>query len=230
MINTKAKLALVLGSFLVLAVAGIVLTAHHKPSETVEILDAVTVERTSETLAPPITAAPVTTTVVTPTTPAPVKAAPVAHRQKAVITTSTTVQGEDFPSPLQVAQLEVGKRGSYTEGGFWCARFVSWTGEQAGLKDFKSADGPAELWRQAMEDNRVHPLPQVGDMGFTDLRAPSERSSELDIQVLHVFIVESVEGNVVHTIEGNVAGSDVVARNTRSVDDGMVIAFASFPG
>lgn len=136
--------------------------------------------------------------------------------------------GEDFPTPLQVAQAEVGKRGPYADSGFWCAKAVSYFAEQAGVPNWTSHPGPSALWADAMKMDRVHPLPQVGDMGFADLRDPSTRA-EYDVQPMHVFIVEAVDGNTIHTIEGNMAGTDVVSRNVRLLDDGMTIAFASFP-
>ena len=44
----------------------------------------------------------------------------------------------------------------------------------------------------------------------------------------HVGIVESVDGQVIHTIEGNADGSGLVTRQTREIGDGYVIAFAPF--
>lgn len=184
---------------------------------------------------------PTTTSTSTTMAPVPTTAPAVERRPavkpaavKATTTTLDTVpeseaMGEDFPSPLQVAQSMVGTSPDYAEKGFWCAKAVSDWAEQAGVPNWTSRPGPSALWADAMNDNRVHQLPQVGDMGFADLRLPSERASEYDTQVMHVFIVEAVEGNVVSTIEGNFDGSKLIGRNTRSVDDGMVIAFASFP-
>lgn len=181
-------------------------------------------------------------TTTTSTTAAPQIATPVAIEHKAVpkpvvrkATTTTTVDttpeteamDEDVhPSPLQVAQTYVGKPNQW--GPNWCAKFVSAMAQEAGVPNWTSRPGPSALWADAMNGNRVHPLPQVGDMGFADLRDPSTRA-EYDVQPMHVFIVESVNGDEYSTIEGNFDETQLVVRNTRHVSDGYTIAFASFP-
>lgn len=184
-----------------------------------------------------------TATTSTSTTAAPEIAQPVTIERKAVVkaiaqkaTTTTTVftaedkDMADVTTPLQMAQLEVGKRGSYADGGFWCAKAVSYFAEQAHVAGWVTEDGPAALYANAIRDGRVHALPEGGDMGFADLRDPATRARGdiPDVQIMHVFMVESVDGNEIHTIEGNALGSDVVIRNVRHLDDFYVIAFASF--
>lgn len=132
----------------------------------------------------------------------------------------------DVKTPLQVAETYVGKPNQW--GPNWCAKFVSWSAEQAGVPNWTSRPGPSALWADAMKTDRVHPLPKVGDMGFADLRDPSTRA-EYDTQVMHVFIVSAVNGDEYSTVEGNFDDTQLVVRNTRHVSDGFTIAFASFP-
>jgi hypothetical protein len=137
----------------------------------------------------------------------------------------------DVRTPLQVAVSMVGQHPSYADQGFWCAKAVDDWATQAGVKNWVSRPGPSALFYDALNDNRVHPLPQVGDMGFADLRDPSEKApSDIpDVQIMHVFIVSAVNGDEYSTVEGNFDSSQLVVRNTRHVSDGFTVAFASFP-
>ena len=77
----------------------------------------------------------VTTTTTTMTVP-PLSSAQLRKLRVQASTTapkqqSTTTTTEAPKTPLKIAQSQVGKTGPYAEGGFWCAKFVSWVAEQA---------------------------------------------------------------------------------------------------
>jgi hypothetical protein len=67
---------------------------------------------------------------------------------------STTTTTEAPKAPLEVALSQLGKTGAYAEGGFWCAKFLSWTAEQAHVEGFILRDGPSGLYAM--------PSPTVG--------------------------------------------------------------------
>jgi hypothetical protein len=137
-------------------------------------------------------------------------------------TTTTTVRVPK--TPLEVAQAEVGKAGSYADGGFWCAKFISWVAGQAHVGGFEQSDSPARLYAVAKEEGRLTDTPQPGYLVFIDLTGESFANE----YVSHVGIVESVDGDTIRTIEGNADDSGVVTRQQRQIGDGYVIDFAPF--
>lgn len=175
--------------------------------------------------------------------------------KKPVSVQITTTSIPRLKTPLEVAQSMIGHRPTYADKGFWCALFVNDVAQKVGLKNWTNEPGPSDLFNDALRDGRVHPQPQVGDMAFFDLRGLSNKSSDVDIQVMHVGIVETVPGNSFTSIEGN-AHSEVVVRRTHQLtpptepsslvrwkknfqksitsgqlptDHALTIAFASFP-
>jgi len=85
---------------------------------------------------------------------------------------STTTTTKAPATALRIAQAEVGKTGPYAEGGFWWAKFVSWTAEQAKVPDFISRDGPSALYTDGIADGRLTQEPVIGGMVFIDLFGP----------------------------------------------------------
>ena len=184
---------------------------------------------TTTTFVPTTTTTQLTTTTTTSdiTRPKPT----VVHQRAEIGTalssareTTTTTTTESPKTPLEVAQSQVGKTGPYADGGFWCAMFQSWLAEQANVEDFEQSDSPARLYAVAKEQGRLTDAPQTGYLVFIDLTGENFANQ----YVSHVGIVESVDGQVIHTIEGNADGSGLVTRQTREIGDGYVIAFAPF--
>jgi CHAP domain len=174
---------------------------------------------------------PETTTTVAPTTttaPRPVGRVPAPALKKIAVSvpapSSTTTTTEVPKTPLEIAQSQVGKTGLYADGGFWCARLQSWIAEQAGLTEFRQDDSPARLHTYAVSDGRITDTPQPGYLVFIDLTGKHYENEYIS----HVGIVESVEDDVIHTIEGNTDNSGLVTRQTRKIGDGYVIDFAPF--
>jgi surface antigen len=188
-----------------------------------------------------------TTNLVSPITVAPVeiprppaKKPPLlpVHPQETRVLTPTTQIGTDLsiarePStttthvpktPLEIAQGEVGKTGPYAEGGFWCAKFASFVAEKAEVPQFEASDSPARLYAVAKEQGRLTDTPQPGYLVFIDLTGENFANQ----YVSHVGIVESVDGDTFISIEGNADNSGLVTRQTHTVGDGYVIAFAPF--
>lgn len=192
----------------------------------------VTSVTTSTTIVPTTTvrsAIPTTTTLA----PRPVeigKPLVIQHMSatSTILAPTTTTTTEAPKTPLEVAQAEVGKTGPYAEGGFWCARAVSYFAQVAGIEGFIPRDGPAALYADALADGRFTQTPAVGDMVFIDLFGPDGIGHG---QVTHVGIVESIgdDGSLV-ILQGNgEPDPSVVTRTDKySVGDGFVIGFAPF--
>jgi len=104
----------------------------------------------------------------------------------------------------------------------WCAVFVSWCANECGFIDagiipkFSSCTSQGRVWFQArglwQEPGHV---PSPGEIIFFDW----DNSGNCD----HVGIVERVEGNMIHTIEGN--SGDRVRRKSYSVNSVVVAGF-----
>jgi hypothetical protein len=178
---------------------------------------------------------PETTTTVEPTTTTPAKNPPLSrvYLQKARVFVPTTVASQQATitttteapkTPLEIAHAELGKTGPYAEGGFWCAKFVSWVAEQAKVEGWQSNDSPARLHTIAKEQGRLTDTPLPGYLVFIDLTGQNNANEYIS----HVGIVESVEGTTIHSIEGNADNSGLVTRQTREVGDGFVVDFARF--
>ena len=145
-------------------------------------------------------------------------------REPSTTTSKTTTVGRK--TPLEVAQAEVGKTGPYADGGFWCAKFASFVAEKAEVPQFKGSDSPARLHADAVADGRFTDVPVMGGLVFIDLFGPGGVGHG---QVTHVAILESVQGDELHIIQGNGdPDPSVVTRTTYRIGDGFVIGFAPF--
>lgn len=142
------------------------------------------------------------------------------------------------PSMVAIAISQLGNDGYkyYTWYGFsyrvdWCAIFMSWCADQAGLitaGDFPRyavvGDGAQwfinhSKWQYAPYYNGSY-TPQSGDIVFFSWSAdPTIR--ELD----HTGIVEYVDGTTVHTIEGN--SGDRVKRQSYSLSGSQMVGFGT---
>jgi hypothetical protein len=176
---------------------------------------------------------PETTTTIEPastTVPGPVGRvpAPVIKKAAAMVAnpSSTTTTTESPETPLEVAMSQLGKTGPYAEGGFWCAKFVRWTAEQAHVEGFISRDGPSALYADAVRDGRFTQIPSVGDIVFIDLFGPDEMGHG---QVTHVGIVETINGDEIQIVQGNgKPDPTVITRTTYELGDGYIVGFAPF--
>jgi hypothetical protein len=73
------------------------------------------------------------------------------RRKPPLPTVSTTVTSQQATTttpaapktPLEIAQSQVGRTGSYADGGFWCARWASWVAQEAQVPGFIPRDGPS---------------------------------------------------------------------------------------
>lgn len=116
--------------------------------------------------------------------------------------------------------------GGFSSSTAWCAIFVSWCAEQAGVLGThvpKYADCDEGLrWFKARGKYKKSKA-YGGD--YTPLRGDiiffSRKYTQSD--ATHTGIVEKMEGSKIHTIEGNT--SDSVARRKYSVDDRYVLGF-----
>lgn len=133
---------------------------------------------------------------------------------------------------IALSQLgQVGGRPYWSWYGFngrveWCAIFVSWCADQAGFLDndiiFKhsSCTAGVDTWRsRGLFQNRASGyVPKPGDIIYF-LWTPGDSGSD------HVGIVESSNGSVVNTIEGN--SGDAVRQNVYDLSDPSIIGYAT---
>ena len=103
----------------------------------------------------------------------------------------------------------------------WCAMFVSWCANQAVISQaiipkFASCTAGFRAFGDKATRNKI--LPQKGDIIF--FKWQNDGTPD------HVGIVEYVEGNIIHTIEGN--RSDKVGRFSYNVNSGEIYGYA-FP-
>lgn len=131
---------------------------------------------------------------------------------------------------MKLAIMKGKATGLFMENGFgmqdeWCAMFVAWCAFMSGvavdiIPKLACCDDIGEWFdRRGQYKNSRYwggnytPIP--GDIVLFDW----DKSSDSD----HIGIVEYVEGNIVHTIEGN--SNDMVARREYSLDDSNLRAF-----
>jgi hypothetical protein len=142
------------------------------------------------------------------------------------INADTTTTSEAPKTPLEVALKYFGQTGPWADGGFYCAKAVSYFAEEAKVPGFISRDGPSALYADAVADGRLTQDPIIGGMIFIDLFGPDGIGHG---QVTHVGIVEYVDGDTIGIIQGNgERDPSVVTRTTYEIGDGFVIAFAEF--
>jgi len=68
---------------------------------------------------------------------------------------STTTTTESPKTPLEVALKYLGQTGPWADGGFYCAKAVSYFAQEAQVEGFVSRDGPSALYADAVRDGRV---------------------------------------------------------------------------
>ncbi|MEV5573824.1 CHAP domain-containing protein [Spirillospora sp. NPDC052269] len=116
-----------------------------------------------------------------------------------------------------------GDHDSYFSTAPWCDMFLAWAARQAGVTQqagqFASTIEHAK-WFQ--KQGAFGHTPEAGALVFYDW----SRSGDVD-QIDHVGLVESVDGDCLHTIEGNTDGGQLI-RHTRC-DDGVVVGYG-YPG
>lgn len=74
----------------------------------------------------------------------------------------------------------------------WCMAFVYWCVEQTGINPLVKTGGVLRQWNE-IDPKRKYKTPQPGDIFIMDFGKG----------LGHAGFVESVDGNVIHTIEGN---------------------------
>lgn len=75
----------------------------------------------------------------------------------------------------------------------WCAAFVVWCHQQAGITTIPKTGGVLDLWNKAAANRVTQPQPQPGDVFIMDFGGGKG----------HTGIVEAVSGDTIDTIEGN---------------------------
>lgn len=130
---------------------------------------------------------------------------------------------------LDVARKEVGyKEGKNNDTKYgewyglnynpWCAMFVSWCADKVGILNtlIPKYSGAGNGYNWFKNKNLITKTPKAGYIGFLKPTKAGATSS-------HTFIVESVNGNVITTIEGNL--EDMCKRNTRKTTDSNILGF-----
>ena len=104
--------------------------------------------------------------------------------------------------------------------GGWCAMFVSWCGNQAGILNDKIPKyaGCGDGVRWFKKRNQWVSYPKAGDIFFLKPTKPGATSS-------HTGIVYSVSGNTFVSIEGNYKNK--VAKVTRKIDATNILGYGS---
>lgn len=100
---------------------------------------------------------------------------------------------------------------SYVE---WCACFVSWCGEQAGLIEsgampkFSLCENGIDWFKSHGKWQETGGIPSAGSLVFFDWNGDGISD--------HVGIVEKYEGGIIYTVEGN-TGTNIGGNNVRGV-------------
>lgn len=108
--------------------------------------------------------------------------------------------------------------------GAWCAMFVSWCANQVKVLNKlipKYANcGTGRKWFK--DKNELTSTPHIGDIGFVMKNGAAQ----------HTFIVEYIDGNYVHTVEGNL--SNQVKRSKRKIgynsENGLLFGNVAWEG
>ena len=133
---------------------------------------------------------------------------------------------------VQIALAEVGNQSGekyWRWYGFqsyqpWCACFVSWCAEQCGYIDagilpkFSHCSAGVEWFREKGRFMDSSYIPTPGDLIFFDW--------ENDGSADHVGIVEKVENNTVHTVEGNSNG-DTCRQKEYSINSDVIFGYGT---
>ena len=132
---------------------------------------------------------------------------------------------------IEIADMQIGNIGGesywswygFTNRVEWCACFVSWVADQCGYIDagiiprFALCDNGISWFKNngQWQDGGYNPNP--GDIIFFDWN--------IDGISDHVGIVERIESNFVHTIEGNTC--DSVARRSYTLSSNRIIGYGT---
>ena len=130
---------------------------------------------------------------------------------------------------IEIAESQIGNVGGeiywrwygFTSRVPWCACFVSWVADQAGfieagiIPKFASTSVGVQWFRNRGQWQDRNYTPAPGDIIFFDWNG--------DGTPQHVGIVERVEGNTVHTIEGN--SSDAVRRRNYQLGSSRILGY-----
>ena len=133
---------------------------------------------------------------------------------------------------VQIALLQVGNVGGqpywswygFTSRVEWCACFVSWVANQAGYIDtnvipkFSGVIQGINWFKAVGEWKEAGFVPNPGDIIFFDW--------ENDGSADHVGIVEKVENNTVHTVEGNSNG-DTCRQKEYSINSDVIFGYGT---
>jgi len=135
-----------------------------------------------------------------------------------ILLLSTNCYASDI---LLYARAEIGKgetiannRGEviklYNRGfeGAWCAGFVSYILDKAGFKDLGYSLSAKQIYNRAKALNLITDKARAGDLIV--FWRESKKSWKA-----HIGIVEKIEGNYIHTIEGNVGDYPSVVKRIK---------------
>lgn len=102
----------------------------------------------------------------------------------------------------------------FTQREEWCACFVSWCGEQAGLIEsgampkFSLCENGIDWFKSHGKWQETGGIPSAGSLVFFDWNGDGISD--------HVGIVEKYEGGIIYTVEGN-TGTNIGGNNVRGV-------------
>lgn len=127
-------------------------------------------------------------------------------------------RGSNWGEPVATYLKSVG----ITFAASWCMAFVYWCHRQAGIDKMARTGGVLKQWQLSKKLFSVS-SPQPGDVFIMDLGEG----------LGHTGIVERVEGNILHTIEGNTNDSGSregyeVCRKTRDKKSKLIIGYLRF--
>ena len=114
---------------------------------------------------------------------------------------------------IKIAEKYVGQSnagGKFSDGRIeaWCADFVSYVAEQAGVDDIPQTASVASMYNYFKKNGRLSSTPSIGSIVMFDW---GDGGSIYD----HVGIVTGYDDQYIYTIEGNTSGGKV-AKKTRS--------------
>ena len=105
----------------------------------------------------------------------------------------------------------------------WCAMFVSWCADKVGVLDklIPKYASSSVGYKWFEKNSFITKKPKAGDIGFLKNTGSDKKSKPAS----HTFIVYSVDGNTITTIEGNI--NDKVVKQTRKLTDSNILGFGS---
>jgi hypothetical protein len=134
--------------------------------------------------------------------------------------------GADNAGPVVAMYQGVDPGDDGSNLGSWCAGFVGWCIEQAAAQ-IGTLTVPRISWARSLMSRirrrgRAVTVPVAGDIVLFERGDPGGSS--------HIGIVERVEGNSLHTVEGNTGRPPaLVRRRHHRLDSDRIIGFARLP-